>query len=106
MEPLPTGEAKELASWGRRLAALLVDVAVLGLVVGVTLFAAGMPADELRRRIEAEDAADGDVRDMRSLWIMGYLDPDGAAHEVILRRPGTSDSDLLPRAAWTTVTLG
>jgi catechol 2,3-dioxygenase-like lactoylglutathione lyase family enzyme len=61
---------------------------------------------ELRRRIEAEDAADGDVRDMKSLWIMGYFDPDGAAHEVILRRPGTSDSDLLPRAAWTTVTLG
>jgi uncharacterized RDD family membrane protein YckC len=53
MEPFPIGEAKELASWGRRLAALLVDVAVLGLVVGVTLFAAGMPADELRRRIES-----------------------------------------------------
>jgi catechol 2,3-dioxygenase-like lactoylglutathione lyase family enzyme len=60
---------------------------------------------ELRRRIEAEGAADGDVRDMRSLWIMGYFDPDGAAHEVILQRPGFEDADLLERAAWTTVTL-
>lgn len=42
---------------------------------------------ELHRRIEAEGAADGDVRDMGRLWIMGYFDPDGAAHEVILQRP-------------------
>ncbi len=42
----------ELASWGRRLAALLVDVVVLGLVIAVTLFAAGMPADDLRHRVE------------------------------------------------------
>jgi catechol 2,3-dioxygenase-like lactoylglutathione lyase family enzyme len=60
---------------------------------------------ELRRRIEAEGAADGDVRDMRSLWIMGHFDPDGAAHEVILQRPGFADSDMLERAHWTTVTL-
>jgi catechol 2,3-dioxygenase-like lactoylglutathione lyase family enzyme len=60
---------------------------------------------ELRRRIESEGAADGDVRDMRSHWIMGYFDPDGAAHEVMLERGGTSDSDMLERAVWTTVTL-
>jgi catechol 2,3-dioxygenase-like lactoylglutathione lyase family enzyme len=60
---------------------------------------------ELRRRIEAEGAADGDVRDMKSLWIMGYFDPDGAAHEVILERPGFEDSDMLERAVWTTVEL-
>jgi hypothetical protein len=42
---------------------------------------------------------------MRSLWIMGYFDPDGAAHEVILQRPGFADSDMLQRADWTTVTL-
>jgi hypothetical protein len=59
----------------------------------------------LRRRIEAEGAADGDVRDMGSLWIMGYFDPDGAAHEVILQRPGFADSHVLERAEWTTVTL-
>jgi catechol 2,3-dioxygenase-like lactoylglutathione lyase family enzyme len=60
---------------------------------------------ELRRRLESEGAADGEVRDMKSLWIMGYLDPDGAAHEVILQRPGYGDSDVLERAAWTTVDL-
>ena len=38
------------------------------------------------------------------LWIMGYLDPDGAAHEVILQRPGFADADMLERAAWTTLT--
>jgi hypothetical protein len=60
---------------------------------------------ELRRRIEAEGAADGEVRDMRSMWIMGYFDPDGAAHEVMLQRPGFADSDMLERAVWTTVRL-
>jgi catechol 2,3-dioxygenase-like lactoylglutathione lyase family enzyme len=44
-------------------------------------------------------------RDMRSLWIMGYFDPDGAAHEVILQRPGFADADMLEREHWTTVTL-
>jgi catechol 2,3-dioxygenase-like lactoylglutathione lyase family enzyme len=60
---------------------------------------------ELRRRIEAEGAADGDVRDMQSHWIMGYFDPDGAAHEVMLERPGGRASEMLERANWTTVTL-
>jgi uncharacterized RDD family membrane protein YckC len=41
----------ELASWGRRLAALLVDAAILGIVVAATVLAAGVPADELRDRI-------------------------------------------------------
>jgi catechol 2,3-dioxygenase-like lactoylglutathione lyase family enzyme len=72
-------------------------------------FALLAPSEEafrqLRRRIEAEGAADGDVRDMGSLWIMGYFDPDGAAHEVILQRPECADSDVLERAEWTTVTL-
>jgi catechol 2,3-dioxygenase-like lactoylglutathione lyase family enzyme len=61
---------------------------------------------ELRRRIEAEGAADGDVRDMGSHWIMGYFDPDGAAHEVMLERPGHADADMLERTNWTTVDLG
>lgn len=60
---------------------------------------------ELRHRLEAEGAAEGDVRDMGSLWIMGFFDPDGASHEVILQRPGFAESDVLERAAWTTVTL-
>lgn len=71
------------------------------------LLAASEPAfRELRRRIEAEGAADGEVRDMGRLWIMGYFDPDGAAHEVILQRPGLADSDMLERTRWITVTLG
>jgi len=41
----------ELASWGRRLAALLVDLVVLGLVIGAALLAGGMQADDLRDRI-------------------------------------------------------
>ena len=60
---------------------------------------------ELRRRLEAEGAADGEVRDMGSLWIMGYVDPDGARHEVILERPGHADDETLERAHWTTVEL-
>ena len=42
----------ELASWGRRLAALIVDIVVLGTVIGVALYAAGMGAEELRDRIQ------------------------------------------------------
>lgn len=34
----------------------------------------------------------------------GSFDPDGAAHEVMLQRPGFADSDMLERAVWTTVT--
>jgi uncharacterized RDD family membrane protein YckC len=41
----------ELASWGRRLVALLVDAAILGVVVAATVLAAGVPAEELRDRI-------------------------------------------------------
>ena len=53
MEVPPSGEAaRELASWSRRLAALLVDTVVLGLAIGVALYAAGMKAGELRNRIE------------------------------------------------------
>ena len=43
----------ELASWGRRLAALIVDAVVLGVVVAATLLASGVTADELRERLEA-----------------------------------------------------
>jgi uncharacterized RDD family membrane protein YckC len=41
----------ELASWGRRLAALVVDFAVLILVIATALIAAGVPAEELRDRV-------------------------------------------------------
>ena len=45
-------EEQQLASWGRRLAALLVDIIVLVVLISVALVAAGMPADELRDRVE------------------------------------------------------
>ena len=58
---------------------------------------------ELRRRIESEGAADGDVRDMKTMWIMGFHDPDGFYVEVIWRKPGVPDDQTLKRADWTTV---
>jgi catechol 2,3-dioxygenase-like lactoylglutathione lyase family enzyme len=61
---------------------------------------------EIRRRVEAEGAADGDVRDMTAMWIMGFNDPDGFYVEVIWHKPGVPDSETLPRASWTTVELG
>ncbi len=60
---------------------------------------------ELRRRIEAEGAADGDVRDMGTMWIMAFHDPDGFYVEVIWHKPDVPDAQTLRRADWTTVKL-
>ena len=60
---------------------------------------------EIRRRIESEGAADGDVRDMKTMWIMAFHDPDGFYVEVIWRRPGVPDAQTLERADWETVEL-
>jgi catechol 2,3-dioxygenase-like lactoylglutathione lyase family enzyme len=60
---------------------------------------------ELRRRLQVEEAVDGDVRDMKTMWIMGFHDPDGFYVEVIWRKPGLPDSDTLPRTLWETVAL-
>jgi uncharacterized RDD family membrane protein YckC len=43
---------QQLASWLRRGVALFLDAAILGLVVAATLLAGGVPADELRERLE------------------------------------------------------
>jgi catechol 2,3-dioxygenase-like lactoylglutathione lyase family enzyme len=61
---------------------------------------------EVRRRVEAEGAADGDVRDMDTMWIMGFNDPDGFYVEVIWHKPDKPDSETLPRAGWRTLELG
>ncbi len=61
---------------------------------------------ELRRRLESEGAADGDARDMKTAWIMGFHDPDGLYVEVIWHRPAVPDAETLPREDWTTVELG
>lgn len=58
---------------------------------------------EIRRRAELEGAADGAVRDMKTMWITAFHDPDGSYVEVIWRKPGVPDSATLPRAEWTTV---
>jgi len=61
---------------------------------------------EIRHRIESEGAADGDVRDMNTMWIMAFHDPDGFYVEVIWRKPGVPDAQTLKRAEWKTVVLG
>jgi uncharacterized RDD family membrane protein YckC len=43
--------AGELASWGRRLVALIIDSVVLATIVTLTVLAAGVPLDELNSRI-------------------------------------------------------
>jgi uncharacterized RDD family membrane protein YckC len=54
-EEVPVG--RELASWGRRLVALLLDGAILaGVVLGTTLLA-GVPPEELNERILDGDTA-------------------------------------------------
>jgi catechol 2,3-dioxygenase-like lactoylglutathione lyase family enzyme len=61
---------------------------------------------EIRRRVVSEGAADGAVRDMKTMWIMGFHDPEDFYVEVIWRRPGVPDRQTLSRAEWTTVELG
>jgi uncharacterized RDD family membrane protein YckC len=65
----------ELASWGRRLAALLVDAIVLGLAIAVALFAAGMPVDELRDRLQ-----DGETL----LFVVLFLIPEGIYYTALI----------------------
>ena len=43
--------ASELASWGRRLAALMIDSVVLATIITVTVLAAGVSPEELNDRI-------------------------------------------------------
>jgi uncharacterized RDD family membrane protein YckC len=43
--------AGELASWGRRLAALMIDSVVLATIITVTVLTAGVAPDELNDRI-------------------------------------------------------
>ena len=52
MEVSPSAEtAQELASWGRRLAAMLVDGAILGGIVLVTLVATGVSPEDINATI-------------------------------------------------------
>ncbi len=60
---------------------------------------------ELRRRVVAEGAADGDVIDMGSLLNFGFVDPDGASHEVVWIKPGVPVERGIRREEWSTVDL-
>ena len=46
----------QLASWGRRLAALMIDTVVLATIITVTVLAAGVPSDELNDKIRNGDS--------------------------------------------------
>ncbi len=69
------GAARELASWGRRLAALLVDGIVLGLVIAVAILAAGIEVTELRDRI-----ADGEML----LFVFIFLIPEAIYYTALI----------------------
>ena len=45
----------QLASWGRRLAALMIDTVVLATIITVTVLAAGMSPEELNNRISSRE---------------------------------------------------
>ena len=45
------------------------------------------------------------VRDMRTMWIMSLLDPDGFYAEVIWRKPGLADAETTRREDWAVVDL-
>ncbi len=53
MSTPPAGHANELASWGRRLTALVLDSLLLAVTVVVTALVAGVPAEQLQAEIEA-----------------------------------------------------
>ena len=75
MEVSSSEATRELASWGRRLVALLVDIVVLGLVIGLALFAAGMPADELRDRVQEGETL---------LVVFLFLIPEAIYHTALI----------------------
>ncbi len=72
-------------------------------------FALSAPSEEafreIRRRLEAEGAAARPVRDTGTAWIMDFHDPDGLYVEVIWRKPGARDAEMLRHEDWTTVQL-
>lgn len=59
---------------------------------------------DLRRRLVAEEASDGEVVDMGSLLLVSFTDPDGGGHEIVWDKPGMSADAGLPRTEWTRFT--
>lgn len=60
---------------------------------------------ELRRRLLAEGATNGEVTDMGAIWIFTYSDPDQGSHEVVWVKPGVPMEAGLKQADWTSVEM-
>ena len=60
---------------------------------------------ELRRRVVLEGAGDGLVTDMGPFLSFSFTDPDGAGHEVMWVKPGSSPQATRRRADWTSTEL-
>lgn len=60
---------------------------------------------EMRRRLVAEGASNGAVRDLGSLLLLNFTDPDGGEHEVVWAKPGIPVAQTLERAQSTMVEL-
>ena len=60
---------------------------------------------ELRRRLMAEGATNGDVTDMGALLIFTFSDPDQGSHEVVWVKPGVPIEAGLKQADWTSVEM-
>lgn len=60
---------------------------------------------ELRRRVLLEGGGDGTVTDMGPFLSFSFTDPDGAGHEVMWVKPGSSPQATRRRADWTPVQL-
>jgi len=58
---------------------------------------------DLRRRIIAAGASDGDVTDMGNLLLVSFVDPDGGGHEVVWPKPDVPVADGWKRRDWTTI---
>ena len=60
---------------------------------------------ELRRRLMAEGATNGEVTDMGALLIFTFSDPDQGSHEVVWVKPGVPIEAGLKQADWTSVEM-
>jgi catechol 2,3-dioxygenase-like lactoylglutathione lyase family enzyme len=60
---------------------------------------------ELRKRVIAAGAGDGDVIDVGPIWSFTFTDPDGAEHEVTWSKPGVTFDQSQTRSKWTTVEM-
>ena len=58
---------------------------------------------EVRRRLVAEGATDGEVTEMGAVWVLTFSDPDRGRQEVVWPKPGVPVKEGLKRSDWTRV---